>query len=473
MTAPIADAMRNYDSDRALAFHTPGHKQGLGAHELLRELITDAGLRREVSLMEELDDLHSPRDCIMRAQQLAAELWHADHAIFFVNGTTAAVQTMILSTLAPNDRVLIPRNAHRCVISAITLSGAKPIFLSPQFDPDFGIALNITLDTVRTAVEKYPDARAIVITSPNYYGVAADLKSIAELAHQHDMLLLVDEAHGAHLQFSDRLPPSAMDSNADMSAQSTHKLLGSLTQSSMLMINSARLDLERVRRVSSMLQSTSPNYLLLASLDISRMQMQSQGNRLINRAVDLAQSLRQSINAIAGLRVFDQPTLFDPTKLTVNVAELGLTGLEAEQILRHELKIQCELSDASNVLFLITYADTQAEIDRLLDALRKLASLKKSARISTKKFSPPPAIIEPIMTPREAFYSPTTSIELHNAIGKICGEEVTFYPPGIPILCPGELITAEIVSSIEENLSLGRRLVAAADLRLHSIKIIP
>ncbi len=473
MTAPIAEAMRNYDSDLALAFHTPGHKQGLGAHELLRELITDAGLRREVSLMEELDDLHSPRGCIDEAQKLAAELWHADEAIFFVNGTTSAVQTMLLSILQPNDRVLIPRNAHRCVMNGLILSGAKPIFLSPEFDPDFGIALNISVETIKAAVKKYPNTRALLLTSPNYYGVAADLKSISELAHQKNMLLLIDEAHGVHLQFSDRLPPSAMDSGADMSAQSTHKLLGSVTQTSMLMLNSARIDVDRVRRVASMLQSTSPNYLLLASLDIARLQMQSEGNRLLERAIDLAEFARKSIAAIDGLRVFDRAANFDPTKVTVNVSELGLTGLEAEQILRHELKIQCELSDANNVLFLITYADTQREIARLLDALKKLASIKKSARLSIKKFSSPPAIIEPGMTPREAFYAPTTAVKLRDAIGKICGEEVTFYPPGIPLLCPGELITSEIAESIEENLSIGRRIVAAADLRLHSIKIIP
>lgn len=467
--------MKFYSSDRALAFHTPGHKQGLGAHQLLRDLITTEGLRREVSLMDELDDLHDPRGCIDEAQRLAAGLWHADHTIFFINGTTAAVQAMILSIVGEGDTILVPRNAHRCVNSALVLSGAKPIYLAPDFDPDFGIALNVSLSTVERAIEKFPHARALILTSPNYYGVAADLPSIANLVHRHGMLLLIDEAHGAHLQFSDRLPPSAMDSGADMSAQSTHKLLGSLTQTSMLMINSARIDVERVRRVSSMLQSTSPNYLLLASLDIARLQLEENGAALIDRAIDLAQSLRLEIKKIGGLRLFDRPSL-DPTKITVNVRGLGLTGLEAEEVLRHRLKIQCELSDPANVLFLITYADNQTVADRLINALQDLKygappTLPPKNNGARQRPACPPASTAPV-SPRQAFYSSTTTVPLRQSIGKICAEEITFYPPGIPILCPGEAITSEIVSSIEENLSVGRRIVGAHDSSLQTIKIV-
>ncbi len=590
MNAPIADAMKFYSSDQALAFHTPGHKQGLGAHRLLSDLITTEGLRQEVSLMDELDDLHDPRGCIDHAQRLAAKLWHADHTIFFINGTTAAVQTMILSSVGEGDIIFVPRNAHRCVNSALVLSGARPIYLAPDFDPDFDIALNVSIETVRRAIEKYPNARALVLTSPNYYGVAADLTSIAELVHRHGMLLLIDEAHGTHLQFSDRLPPSAMDSGADMSAQSTHKLLGSLTQTSMLMIKSARVDVERVRRVSSMLQSTSPNYLLLASLDIARLQLEENGEALINGAVELSERLRESIRSIDGLRLFDRPSL-DPTKITVDVRGLGLTGLEAEKILRHRLKIQCELSDPANVLFLITYADNQIVADRLIAALQSLKDLsfgdgqkekkfwapstppptsdgarlrtacppastapmtpqqafysstttvplrqsigqKGRRRCGATKLLPPARLLKPLpcgqkgrrlrgatnlisparlkgrrlrgweprtllgaafggwerrrrpknflsppastapMTPRQAFYSSTSTVTLRQSIGKICAEEITFYPPGIPILCPGEAITSEIVASIEENLALGRRIVGAADNSLSTVKVI-
>ncbi|MBQ9479940.1 MAG: arginine decarboxylase, partial [Selenomonadaceae bacterium] len=264
----------------------------------------------------------------------------------------------------------------------------------------------------------------------------------------------------------------AMDAGADIAAQSTHKLLGSLTQTSMLMINSARIDLERVRRVSSMLQSTSPNYLLLASLDIARLQMQSEGAALIEQTIDWAQRLRETIRSISGLRLFETPSL-DPTKITVDVRGLGLTGLEAEHILRHQLKIQCELSDPNNVLFLVNYADTQSSLDRLLDALIKLSAMGKATggRSITRR-STAPSIIEPIITPRQAFYSSTTTVALRESIGRICAEEITFYPPGIPLICPGELITAELVDAIEENMSVGRRVVGAADTSMLTINVI-
>ncbi|MBR6709984.1 MAG: aminotransferase class I/II-fold pyridoxal phosphate-dependent enzyme, partial [Selenomonadaceae bacterium] len=264
--APIAEAMKAYAGDGALAFHTPGHKQGLGAHALLRELITAQGLREEVSLMEELDDLHAPSGCIREAQELAAELYGADAAYFMVNGTTGAVHTMLLAALSPGDTVLVPRNAHRSMMGGILLSGARPVFLSPEIDRTWGIPMGLSVETVREAVEQHPDAKALALVSPTYYGVASDLREMAKILHEKGMLLLVDEAHGAHLKFHERLPVQAMDAGADLAAQSTHKLLGSLTQSSMLLGRKGRVDFSRVQEAASLLQSTSPNYLLLASL---------------------------------------------------------------------------------------------------------------------------------------------------------------------------------------------------------------
>ena len=469
-TSPIADAMSKYSSDGALAFHTPGHKQGLGAHPLLKELITSEGLRREVSLMEELDDLHDPQTCIKEAQVMAAKLWNADEAFFMVNGTTSAVQAMIMATLNPNDLVLVPRNAHRCVMSGLILSGARPIYLMPETNSDFGISLNLTVETIHNAIDEYPQAKALIIVSPNYYGIAADLPAIAKLLHERGMLLLVDEAHGAHLHFRDNLPISAIDAGADLAAQSTHKILGSLTQTSMLMVKSNLLDIERVKRTVSLLQSTSPNYLLLASLDIARLQMQEFGKELIERAIQLSKRLRSAIAQIDVLRTFNKVDGFDLdlTKVTVNVSELGITGIEAEKILRHQYKIQCELSDVNNLLFLITFADTDDEIDRLILSLKGLSTCRKKSEVDFKSYSEF-TVPKSVLTPREAFYSPKTTVDIGNAVNKICAEEVTFYPPGIPILQPGELITAEIVDYIKVNKNIGRRLIGAADTSLETI----
>ena len=468
ISAPIVEAMKKYSSDGVLAFHTPGHKQGRGAHEFLRELLTLEGLRREVSLMEELDDLHAPRSCIKQAQELAAKLWHADEAIFFVNGTTSAIQAMILGTLRAGDLVFIPRNAHRSVISGLILSGAVPIFLPIEFDAELKVPLNVSVATIERAIKKYPQARAILIVSPNYYGVAADLEKISALAHKSGMILLIDEAHGAHLQFCEELPRSAMDSGADLSAQSTHKLLGALTQCSMLMFR--KKFAERVKLAASLLQTTSPNQILLASLDIARLQMELDGREKVLRAVELAKSLRAEIKLLDGLRTFDAAENFslDATKVTVNVENLGLSGYEAEKILREELQVQCELSDAANLLFLITYADDERTISGLVDALKKLAGYRR--KISPKSFLIPNSKFQiAFLSPRETFYAPVEVVALKKAVGRICAEEITFYPPGIPLLMPGEKISAEVVEAIKIS---GGKVFGAADKTLSTIKVV-
>ena len=371
-SAPIVAAMKKYSTDGVIPFHTPGHKQGRGAHEFLSELLTAEGFRQEVSLMEELDDLHAPHSCIKEAQELAAKLWHADECLFMVNGTTSAVQAMIFGTLGAGDLIMIPRNAHRSVISGLILSGATPIFLPVEFDEEFNLPLNVSVETIELAIKKFPQAKAVLLVSPNYYGVAADLEKISRIVHAAGMILLIDEAHGAHLTFCDKLPISAIEAGADLAAQSTHKILGSLTQSSMLMFR--KKFSERVKSAASLLQTTSPNQLLLASLDIARLQMELNGHELIQSAVELSERLRAEIKKIHGLKTFDAVKNFslDTTKITVNVQGLGLTGQEAEEILRRELKIQCELSDATNLLFLITFADEAETISKLVEALKLL-----------------------------------------------------------------------------------------------------
>ena len=468
ISAPIVEAMKKYSSDGVLAFHTPGHKQGRGAHEFLRELLTLEGLRQEVSLMEELDDLHAPQSCIKEAQELAAKLWHADEAIFFVNGTTSAIQAMILGTLKAGDLVFIPRNAHRSVISGLILSGAVPIFLPIEFDAELKVPLNVSVATIERAIKKYPQARAILIVSPNYYGVAADLEKISALAHKSGMILLIDEAHGAHLQFCEELPRSAMDSGADLAAQSTHKLLGALTQCSMLMFK--KKFAERVKLAASLLQTTSPNQILLASLDIARLQMELDGREKVLLAVELAKSLRAEIKLLDGLRTFDAAENFslDATKVTVNVENLGLSGYEAEKILREELQVQCELSDAANLLFLITYADDERTISGLVDALKKLSSYRR--KISPKSFLIPNSKFQiAFLSPRETFYAPVEVVALKKAVGRICAEEITFYPPGIPLLMPGEKISSEVIEAIKIS---GGKVFGAADKTLSTIKVV-
>ncbi len=478
LRAPIAEAMQAYARDGALAFHTPGHKQGLGAHPLLRKLITAEGLREEVSLMEELDDLHEPTMCIREAQELAADLYGADAAYFMINGTSGAIHTMLMAALMPGDIVLVPRNAHRSLIGGIILVGARPVFIQPEIDERLGIAMGLCLSDIKKAIAAHPEARALALVYPTYYGVTVDLQAIADELHAHDMLLLVDEAHGPHLKFSDKLPLQAIDAGADMAAQSTHKITGSMTQTSLLLAKGPRVDQERVRQAASLLQSTSPNQLLLASLDIARLQLAEIGRERIGRAVHLAEKLRRDINAVDGLWSFGADYLqtegaagLDLTKVTVSLRGLGISGPQAEEILRHEYKIQCELSDAYNLLFIISYADTEHEIGVLLDALRALA-----ARFQGKaQFSVPaamPAVPALGMTPREAFFAAYELVPFPVAAGRIAAEQLMFYPPGIPILAPGDRIDQASLDYIRAMQELGLKVVGPQDTNLKTLKVV-
>lgn len=509
-TAPISKAMEAYAGDGALAFHTPGHKQGLGAHPLLKRLITEAGLRQEVSLMEELDDLHEPAGCIKEAQELAAELWGAKESLFVINGTTGAIQAMLVGTLSPGDKVLVPRNAHRSIMGGIILAGAVPIYIQPEIDTRLGIAMGLSVATVKQAIKEHPEAKALVAVYPTYYGFCCDLQRIGELVHEANMLLLVDEAHGAHLRFGKDLPKQAIELGADVAAQSTHKLLGSMTQTSMLHIGSNRVEAERIRQAASLLQSTSPNQLLLASLDIARLQMAQEGAQRVNRAVELVQWLRKKINEIPGLYCPGKEiwagqeagqlmagsedlsdvgaVALDWAKVTVNLAGLDISGQEAELLLRHQWKVQCELSDPENLLFIISMADTQREADRLLQVLQELAVKHLATKTANKDDSgiaeeqackkadnlchmaEMPVAVQR-MNPREAFFAPIRTVALEKAIGCICGETVAFYPPGIPVLCPGEEITEALVEYIRFYQAKGMRLSGAVDSELKTIRV--
>ena len=486
--------MRAYSEDGALAFHTPGHKQGLGAHALLRSLVTEEGLREEVSLMEELDDLHEPTMCIAEAERLASGLYGADRAYLMVNGTTGAIHAMLVGTLAPGDVVLVPRNAHRSVIGGIVLAGAKPVWMAPEASERFGIPMGVAPETVRQAVCKHPEAKAALLVYPTYYGVATDLVAIAEILHDAGMLLLVDEAHGPHLRFFDETsgqPKQALDCGADAVAQSTHKLLGAMTQGSLLLTQGARIIGERIRAAASLLQTTSPNQLLMASIDIARMQMATEGRARWTEALRLADKLRAAASELPGLRCLGADDCqtpgasgLDRTKVTVDVTGLGMTGPEAEAWLRHNevCKIQCELSDARNVLFLVTYADTEETIGKLIRALQALVEERKnragvqvadgSSAAAAAGLPPLPPVPETAADPRTAFFASKERVAFTAAAGRIAAEQVMFYPPGIPILVPGDRVTEDAIHYIRAMQAVGRKVVGPEDASLQTLLVL-
>jgi len=480
LTAPIPEALLRYAGLGVLPMHTPGHKSGRGAHPLLRRFFTEEGLCADVSLSAELDDFHAPTGCIRAAEELAAEAYGADAAYFMVNGTTGAIHTMLMASLVPGDVLLVPRNVHRSIVGAMILAGVRPVYLQPEIDTRLGIAMGVSLRTVEEAVHRHPEARAALLVYPTYYGAATELSTIADVLHAHDMLLLVDAAHGAHFAFSDELPPSAMEAGADLSAESTHKLLGSLTQTSMLLARGGRVPMERIRAASGIMQSTSPNEILLASLDLAREQMAEEGRECLASAIRLANDLRRRINEIEGLWAFGAEytgapgcTALDPLKITVQVTGLGLSGFAAEEELRRR-NVACELADARNVLFLFSYADGEGETEQILGALRDMAANCAPECISrgVPSFLSLPQIPETALAPREAYFARSESIASEHAEGRIAAETIVFYPPGIPVLAPGDRIDAETLRYLGAMKTIGVRVVGAADASLGTLMVI-
>ncbi|MDF2876273.1 MAG: speA [Sporomusa sp.] len=481
---PLLAAMNAYVKDKVIPFHTPGHKMGKGMHQVLADLVPQQTLALDLALMEELDDLHEPHGPVKAAQDLAADLYGADHSYFVVNGTTGGIYAMILTIAGPGDKIIVPRNAHRSIIGGIILSGAIPVFMQPEVDNELGLAMGVTPETVARTLELHPDAKGVLVINPTYYGVATDLKKIVDIVHAHDIPVVVDEAHGPHLKFSDRLPIQALDAGADIVAQSTHKIIGALTQCSLVHCREGRIRVPRLKAMLQLVQSTSPNYILLASLDVARMQMATEGHILIERAVKLANQARAEINKIPGLYCFGEEKLgdpgvfsIDPTKVTVTVKGLGLKGAEAERILRHKYKIQVELSDVYNILFLITLGDSEQEVAALVAALRDMAATHHGTRdfsdiheiYLSGKYPQPP---EQVISPREALFGNTCMVPFKDADGMICAEIVTFYPPGIPMLCPGERITQEIIDYCHVLQNAGLHISGPEDYLLKTIKVV-
>ena len=472
---PLVQAMLNYKHEDIYPLHTPGHKGGRGMQRLLRQEL-GASVQMDVSLMSELDDIHEPETYIKAAQELAAKAYGSDACFWAVNGTSQAIHAMLLTALNPNEKLLLPRNAHRSVAGGLILGGIEATYMQPDFDTDFGLQTQVTPQAVEAALANDADIKAVLLTSPNYYGIAADVRAIADICHAHNAVLLVDEAHGPHLGFSKLLPPSALQCGADACAQSTHKIVGAMTQCSMLHVQSRHLDLQRAADVMSILTTTSPNYLLMASLDAARAQLQAYGTDMIQNAVSAANKLRQLCKA-HGLRVLEEKDChglrLDSTKVTVNFSDWGYTGIEVGDALR-QARIAVELVDAQNVLFLVTYADHTVDYDEALlriDAV--LCELKKHKRppqkISAAQAAPQ---TKAVLSLRDVFYQPKKAVPLAQAAGKICGEQVSFYPPGIPVLLPGELVTPEIIAYCQTQKALGLPVSGPADSSLQTLRIV-
>ncbi|WP_257350610.1 aminotransferase class I/II-fold pyridoxal phosphate-dependent enzyme [Pseudalkalibacillus decolorationis] len=478
---PLFTGLLNHAKRNPIQFHIPGHKKGKGMDPDFREFIGENALSIDLINIGPLDDLHHPHGMIREAQQLAAEAFGADHTYFSVQGTSGAIMTMVLAVCSPGDKILVPRNVHKSVMAAIIFSGAVPIFIHPVIDPNLGISHGITIDSVKKAVQQHPDAKGLLVINPTYFGISADLQEIVRIAHGKEIPVLVDEAHGVHIHFHERLPISAMEAGADMAATSVHKLGGSMTQSSILNVKDGLVSPERVQSILSMITTTSTSYLLLASLDVARRRLAINGYELAEQSIQLAEYARGMINRIpsiycVGNEIVGSPATFDydPTKLIISVKDLNITGYDVEVWFREHHNIEVELSDLYNILCIVTPGDDKKSIDALVKALTELSEFYVQSIHPTEKKVPVRVPETPVLSisPRDAFYSETECIPFKSAVGRIIAEFVMVYPPGIPIFIPGEIITQDNLDYIFENIAAGLPVQGPEDDKLEMIRVI-
>lgn len=473
--APIYEALQNFQKMRVVPFDVPGHKRGRGNPELA-QLLGEKCVNMDVNSMKPLDNLCHPVSVIRDAEILAAEAFGAAHAFLMVGGTTSAVQSMVLSAAKRGEKIILPRNVHRSVMGAMVLCGAVPVYVNPECNEELGIPLGMSVAAVERAIRENPDAKAVLVNNPTYYGICSDLRAIVNLAHSHGMLCLADEAHGTHFYFGGNLPVSAMAAGADMAAVSMHKSGGSLTQSSLLLTGPGVSE-GYVRQIINLTQTTSGSYLLLSSLDISRRNLALRGREAFAQVCQMAEYARREINEIGGYYAYGRELIngdsiydFDTTKLSVNTLHVGLAGIEVYDLLRDEYDIQIEFGDLGNILAYLSIGDRKRDIERLVSALSEVKRRfqREKAGLMSQEY------MEPLVdvSPQDAFYAQKESLPIEETEGRVCSEFVMCYPPGIPILAPGERITREILDYIRYAKEKGCSMTGPEDAGIERLNVL-
>jgi arginine decarboxylase len=502
---PLLDALRDRTNQPHSPFYAPGHKGGQGISGPLVELLGAAVFRSDFPELPELDNLFNPEGVIAEAQNLAAEAFGAEHTRFLANGSTCGIIAAIVATCGPGDKIILPRNIHQSAISGLILSGAIPIFVNPEYNSDWDIANCITPEFLAAALEQNPDAKAVMVVYPTYHGVCGDLRAIAKITHEYNIPLLVDEAHGAHFNFHPNLPEAALSLGADLTVQSIHKTLGAMTQASMLHVKGDRIDIQKLNRALQLVQSTSPSYILLASLDAARQQIALHGEQLMTETLLLAEKARSQLSQIPGLSVLEPLntpgfTDLDKTRLTVKVSDLGMTGFAVDEILHSQFGVTAELPMLQHLTFIISLGNTESDIDNLVKACTFLAGRKKEeGRRKKEDFSDPPLPHSlphshsptpplplplphsptpplppspPLLTPRDAFFSPTETVAADKAVDRLSAELICPYPPGIAVLMPGEIITSKALEYLQQILADGGKITGCSDTTLQTFKVV-
>lgn len=471
--APYFEALRNYLDERVLSFHIPGHQQARALPEEFAKLLKDYGGACDITEVLGIDDLHNPHDQVELAQELAAQACGAQQTRFLVGGSTVANQAMFLSTLSPGDTVLMPLNSHRSAYSALFLTGAKVCHFSTSFDEQLLVHRPPTAEEVRRALEANPSARALFLTSPTYHGLCAPLAEIVKLAHERNMLVLLDEAWGAHLPFHPELPQSGLSAGVDMVCQSSHKLLPSLTQTAMLHFNPVRVSSDKVAEALRALQTSSPSSLFVASLDCVRRMMALQGETLLGELLRLTAEARNALSELPYVPLLEPEGVFDPTRLVFDTLSSGHTGHSVAEILRNRYSIQIEMSETHQILAILTLGHDKQDTIKLQSALSKIkpreADFQRSELANICRWD---SLCEARnCTVREAFFRPRKSVNLEKAVDQTCAELLYCYPPGVPFLVPGQRISQNAINYIKTQKQLGSSIQGGADSELLTIQV--
>ena len=463
--APIYNYLRKYAEEKNNIFHMPGHKLGAGVPgELAHNL-----LQLDVTEIDGTDNLHYPESIIKEAQELAAKAFGADRTFFLVNGSTCGVQAAIMTACARGQKIIVGRDSHKSVASGLILSGAEPVFVQPEFNGEFAISAEIKPESIENALRANPDATAVLITRPNYYGVCSDIERISSLAHSYGKLLIVDEAHGAHLAFSDRLPASALEHGADICIQSAHKTLPAITQGAYLHVKGNRVHMEKLAINLAMLQTSSPSFIIMSYLDIARELMESEGRQKLCDLIDINTQFREEAEKLGAYKVLSQHNLGikatqDPTRLVINIGNLGINGYLAEKILGEIYSTRLEMADYENLVAITTVSDSRENLNRLLKALKTLLGHQQAGQnqgyqgeiqrnIFKNFWKQTPEAIK--IQPWEAYSSEKEVLPLQTCEGRICADIITPYPPGVPLFYPGEIITGSGIQYISDIIYAG------------------
>src|SRR4051795_4348658 len=480
--APLLEALQAYHRSDAVSFSIPAHKEGRSLDEETREILGEGPYRADAPAHKGLDDRVSSYKVQSLAQQLAADAFGADQALFSTNGSTLSVQMAVLAATHPGQEVAVARNVHKSVISGLILSGAHPVFVDPVYDEEYALSHTVTPEALDAALEAHPAVKAMLAVSPTAAGVAADVAGLADVCHAHDAALIMDDAWGADFTFHPELPPGSLQSGADLVVASFHKSLTGLMQTSIILVQGERIDMERLQLALDGFETTSTSSMLVASMDATRRAMALHGEQLLGRALALSRRAGQEIGALPGIRLLG-PELDgrvgvaarDETKIFVDVTGLGISGFQAADWLYEQRRVGVELHDLHHLMFLVTVADDDASIDRLVTAVSDLVDA--APRICDGKAIPtlPPVselVGDYVMSPRDAFLGTTRRVALAEASGEIAAEPVSPYPPGVPLLVPGQRIHDGHVEFLRKGLEAGMMVEGVSDPSLEQLRVV-